>query len=115
MRRWTCARGTESCGYCQRTIAAGQPVLAVSFGGRTAERYRCADHTDGEPVNWTEVDNERWRREREAQIEAANMPEPPRLKEPAPARETPMGQFLPIHGFARQVFDPKAAAAGRDD
>lgn len=107
--RWTVSERDVECGSCSDPIPPNQPIALLTAKNLVRCR-RCA----GAPVNKEEVDNERFRIERDhVEGEAARL----RRFEPLPLprhRRT----MQPLSAAASGVFDfhdPKMAAAGRDE
>lgn len=110
---WTVSRVDGRCGSRGCAIPAGDPV-AVLARGRVRWCQACAER-EGFPIDWTEVENERWRLEHELAREAARrlqapditrLPPPVVLTKPKPPKPyTQVGD----------LFDPKSLAAGRDE
>lgn len=98
MRMWRAAQAPIRCGNCWRETAAGQPIQVIELKGVDRKRTRCVACAVG-PVDWDEI-----HADQERHAIAADAQPPP---------------YRPMRGFSRvsdnALFDPKLAAAGRDD
>lgn len=103
---WTVRAINAECGRCQAPIPAGEPI---AFLPRT-KRWRCASCLQ-QPVDWNEIELERWRLEKEAAVAQwpADSVAAPAVRLPPVRRPTRLSEV------AAAVFDPKSAAAGDGD
>lgn len=93
MRSWTRSEFQTFCGGpCGRTVKAGEPVQVIELAMVKRRLVRCEQCADG-PVDWEQVHNKQQLRE---QIAAK------------------VASFTSVRQVAEE-FDPKMAAAGRDD
>lgn len=103
MATWTVSAFDLTCGSCGGGIPAGQPMQLL-----TVKRLvRCVQHATG-PVNEPEVDLERARIDIEREREAMQRPSTGGGAEVRiPRRPRPFKSL-------GEMFDPRAAAAGKD-
>jgi hypothetical protein len=108
--KWTVSRVEQRCGAEHGCRIPPDEPIALFVGGRVA---RCAAHAAamGYAVDWTEVESERWRLEREIALAAtAHMNREP-VRPAAPVRIPAPRQPKPAHTLP-DLFDPKLAATG---
>lgn len=100
---WTVLTLNTECGRCRVAIAAGEPIAYLP----KTRKWRCASCLQ-QPVDWNQIELERWRLEKEAAL----------AQGPAGSSAAPVVRLPPIRRpsrlseLAAAVFDPKSAAAG---
>lgn len=92
------------CGRCETWLVSDQPYALVT----KARLVRCRACAPG-PVDEAAIDRERHRLEELSRRAPEGVPQRPAVRLPRPRGLTPAREI------AGTVFDPKLAAAGRDD
>lgn len=100
MRTWRVADVPTRCGCCWRETPSGKPIQVIELRGVDRKRVRCVDCAIG-PVDQAQIDADL---ERQAIAHEAQPVPPYRPR-----------SFARLGDVAGPLFDPKLAAAGRDE